>query len=64
MTRNCLESEGKGPMTSRCYAQLFLSDDSFADFAEDFVKIQGLQVINFDDHGLVSRASSLGKTRC
>ena len=51
-------------MTSRCYAWRFLSDDSFADFAEDFVKIQSFQSINFDDYGLFSRASSLVKTRC
>ena len=51
-------------MTSRCYARHLLSDDSFADFAVDFVKIQSFQAFNFDDHGLVSQASSLGKTRC
>ena len=51
-------------MTSRCYARRFLSDDSFADFAEDFVKIQSFQAINFDDYGLGLRASSLGNTPC
>ena len=30
ITRNCLESEGKSPVMSRCYARRFLSDDSFA----------------------------------
>ena len=51
-------------MSSRCQGPRYLSDDSFDDFAEDFVKIQGFQAINFDDYGLVSRASNLGKTRC
>ena len=40
-------------MVLGCYARRFLSDDSFADFVVDFVKIQGLDVINFDDYGLV-----------
>ena len=40
-------------MTSRCYAQRFLGNDSFTDFADDFVKIQSLQAINFDDYGLI-----------
>ena len=40
-------------MMLHCYAWRFLSDDSFADFAVNFVKIQGLQTINFDDYGLV-----------
>ena len=48
----------------RCYARRFLSNDSFADFAEDFVKIQSFQVINFDDYGLFLRASCYGKIRC
>ena len=30
MTRRCLEIEGKSPVTSRCYARRFLSNDSFA----------------------------------
>ena len=42
MNRNCLEIEGECHVTSRCYARRLLSDDSFADFAVDFVKIQGL----------------------
>ena len=52
-TINCLEIEKECHVTSRCYARRFLSDDSFADFANDFVKIQIFQTINVYDYGLV-----------
>ena len=34
---NCLEIEGEYHVMLRCYARRFLSDDSFAEIAEDFV---------------------------
>ena len=40
-------------MTSRCYARRFLRDHSFANFAENFVKIQSLQAIILNDYDLV-----------
>ena len=53
MTINCLDIEVECHVMSRCYARRFLSDDSFADFAVNFVKIQHLWGFIFDTHSLV-----------
>ena len=54
-TNNCLESEGKSAVTSRCYVRRFLSDDSFAAIVTIpfcFLVLLHLYELNYNNHGL------------